>query len=595
VRDYRVLLIYGLGAIGLLMVTVSLAGNILGSVSTGSDITKLTLMNYGKLFADPKLLYVCGQTFLLGGGSVTVMMCFALPFAWLLGRTDFPWKTALFTLLTAELAVPGFITAMAYVWLFNPSSGLVNKLLGTSGLGTATFNVYSLGWICFLQGIVLVPASVFMMLPAFRNMDTSLEEAAWVSGVPKRRAVRGVTLPLLAPTIIAAMMFFFVIAIEIFDFVGLIGMPGGVQVLVLWIYDATHPVVGTPDFGAAGATGFILFLICGAAIALYIRFLRRARRYAVLGGKSRSALPLSLGRWKWLAVGYTCLWCGFAFLVPFVCLIWVALVPFLQTFSIQALHTVNLNGFADALSYIGEPLRNTIVLMVGAITLSIVWSVSISWMVTRGQSSAFKWLDGLVFLAPAVPTMVSAIAFEYFGIAIYRWVPLYGSIWLISIAMAAHMLAYCTRTMNAASLQIHAELDEAAYASSVTPFVAFRRVFLPIMAPAIFYTALMVGMLAARELTLPLMMTPAQSPVVSTLIYNLQTNGDNAAAAAIAIYMIVILVLLGIAARRLSGMGEDGSAALAQRRPRAWRRLMGRSRFAESDIGIEAAAAKPRG
>ena len=54
-----------------------------------------------------------------------------------------------------------------------------------------------------------------------------------------------------------------------------------------------------------------------------------------------------------------------------------------------------------------------------------------------------------------------------------------------------------------------------------------------------------------------------------------------------------ILVLLGIAARRLSGMGEDGSGALA-RRPR-WRRLMGRSRFAGQDIGIEAAAAKPRG
>jgi len=91
-------------------------------------------------------------------------------------------------------------------------------------------------------------------------------------------------------------------------------------------------------------------------------------------------------------------------------------------------------------------------------------------------------------------------------------------------------------------------------------------------------------------------MTPAQSPVVSTLIYNLQTNGDNAAAAAIAIYMIVILVLLGVAARRLSGMGEDGAAALAQPRPRAWRRLIGsRSRFAAPDTNIEAAAAKPRG
>lgn len=572
-RDYRVLVIYAFAALGLAMVAISVAGNIVGSFSRGDPIVAFTFANYARLFADPQLAPVCAETFLLGAGSAIVMMAFALPFAWLLSRTDFPWKRLLFTLLTAELAVPGFITAMAYLWLFNPSSGLVNKLLGTAGLDRATFDIYSLGWICFLQGIVLVPGAVFMMLPSFRNMDCALEEAAWVSGVPKRRVARRVTLPLLAPSILAATMFFFVIAIEIFDFVGLIGMPGGMHVLVLWIYDAMHPVVGLPDFGAAGAIGFILFLICGGAIALYFRFLRQARRYAVVAGKNRSMTPLSLGGWKWPSVGFAALWALSAFVVPLVCLVWVALVPFLQTFSLAALHTITLNGFADGLAYIGGPLGNTAVLMAGAIALAVTWSVSISWLVTRGRNRAARWLDALVFLAPAVPTMVSAIAFEYFGIAVYRWVPLYGSIWLISIAMASHMLAYCTRTMNAASLQIHPELDEAAYASSVPPFVAFRRVFLPIMAPAIFYTALMVGMLSARELTIPLMMTPAQSPVVATLVFELETNGDNAAAAAIAIYMIVILVLLVVAARHLSGMTEDGGVRTeAKASRRSWHR-----------------------
>ena len=67
-----------------------------------------------------------------------------------------------------------------------------------------------------------------------------------------------------------------------------------------------------------------------------------------------------------------------------------------------------------------------------------------------------------------MPTIVAAVAFQYFGIAIYEWLPLYGSIWLISIAMGTRMLAYSTRTMNTASLQIHMELDEAAQASGVS-------------------------------------------------------------------------------------------------------------------------------
>lgn len=565
-RDIRFWVIYGLAAIGLLLVIMAIAGNVLGSFSTGDELSNFTLGNYRKLFHDPQLLSVCRDTLILGAGSVMIMMCFALPFTWLLGRTDFPWKTGLFALLTAELAIPGFITAMSYVWLFNPTSGLVNKLFGTAGVEAPTFNIYSLGWICFLQGIVLVPGCVFMMLPAFRNMDSSLEEAAWVSGASRMRSTCSVTLPLLAPSLIASIMFFFVIAIEIFDFVGLIGMPGQIQVLSLWIYDATHPVVGTPNFGAAGATGFILFAICSAAIALYARFLGQTRRYAVVAGKARNAAPIALGLWKWPSLAYAGLWCMLAFVIPFVCLVWVALVPFLQTFSLRAVHSMTLDGFSDAMSDLGSPLRNTAILMAGAIILSIAWSLSISWLVTRSRTRVARWLDGIVFLAPAVPTMVSAIAFEYVGMAIYRWVPLYATIWLVAIAMASRMIAYCTRTMNAASLQIHIELDEAAYASGVSPFVAFRRIFLPIMMPAIFYTALMVGMLAARELTLPLMMSPAQSPVVSTLIFQLQSNGDDAEAAAIAIYMILILILLGLCARRMSGMSEYGVVPKAPHR-----------------------------
>ena len=87
------------------------------------------------------------------------------------------------------------------------------------------FDIYQLSWICILQGMVLTPAAVFMMLPAFRNMDASLEEAAWVSGVSKARTLRHVVLPLLKPGMLAAALFFFVISIEIFDIVGLIGMP----------------------------------------------------------------------------------------------------------------------------------------------------------------------------------------------------------------------------------------------------------------------------------------------------------------------------------------------------------------------------------
>ena len=132
--------------------------------------------------------------------------------------------------------------------------------------------------------------------------------------------------------------------------------------------------------------------------------------------------------------------------------------------------------------------------------------------------------------------------------------------------MGTRMLAYCTRTMNATSLQIQFELDEAAYVAGVSKLDTFRRIFLPLMAPAIFYSALMVGMLAARDLTLPLVMNTGKSEVVATLIFNLQTNGEQNAAAAVALYMILVLVLLALFARRITGMQEIRGAEIKQRR-----------------------------
>ena len=197
-------------------------------------------------------------------------------------------------------------------------------------------------------------------------------------------------------------------------------------------------------------------------------------------------------------------------------------------------------------------------------------ATSITWVVTRSNHKMARWADTIVFLAPAVPTIVTAIAFQFLGIAIYHWLPLFGTIWLVAIAMGTRMLAYCTRTMNSTSLQIQFELDEVAHVSGVSKLATFRSIFLPLMAPAIFYSALMVGMLSARDLTLPLIMNTGETEVIATLIFNLQTNGEQNAAAAVALYMIFVLVLLALFARRITGMQEIRGTGLRRRR-RNWK------------------------
>jgi len=303
-----------------------------------------------------------------------------------------------------------------------------------------------------------------------------------------------------------------------------------------------------------------LFAICGVAIVFYARFLRQAKKYAVVGGKIRASAPQPLGRWKWAAYGWVGIWMTASIVLPVLTIIWVALVPFFQPPSAAAVNTISLNSFFDAFEWMGGALRNTLILIVGSVVIAASLATSITWVVTRSNHKMARWADTIVFLAPAVPTIVTAIAFQFVGIAVYHWLPLFGTIWLVAITMGTRMLAYCTRTINATSLQIQFELDEAAHVSGVSRLATFQSIFLP----------LMVGMLSARDLTLPLIMNTGETEVVSTLIFDLQTNGEQNTAAAVALYMIFVLVLLALFARRITGMQEIRGTGVRRRGRHQW-------------------------
>ena len=268
--------------------------------------------------------------------------------------------------------------------------------------------------------------------------------------------------------------------------------------------------------------------------------------------------PVRLGRWHGVATALVLVWVGLTIIMPVITLVWVTLTPFFQPPSAAAWAAISLTGFIDGFSYLAKPAMNTAGVMIGAMIVAMSFSVAVTWVVPRSRTRLARWADAVVFLAPAVPTVVSATAFQVLGIAIYEWLPLYGTLWIMIAAMGTRMVTYCSRTLNGAAMQLSPELEEAAWVSGLSQWAAFRHVFVPLMAPAIFHAALMVGMLAARDLTMPLIMSGGRTPLISTLVFDLQTNGEYNSAAAVALYMIVVLVALALFARRLTGLGEPG-------------------------------------
>ncbi|MFD1910902.1 ABC transporter permease [Halodurantibacterium flavum] len=538
-----------IAATAVICVLAMLATLVIASFSDRSDFGAWTLANFTDMAAMANIWPAIWRTFMIGLFTTVFLFGFALPFTWILSRTDFGRKGLLVTLLTVSLAIPSFVTAMAYVWLFNPNSGIGNRLieavLGISSL----FNVYSVGWICFIQALMLTPAAVFMMLPAFRNFDATLEEAAAVSGIGPYRTFFRVVLPTLAPAVGATAIFFFILAVEIFDVVGVIGMPGNIDVITTLVYQSTYTVFGPPDYGFAAALGMPLLGLCAAGVMLYIWLLRRADRFSMLTGKNRAPILRDLGRWRVAAWALICGWVALAVVIPLLTVIWTSLTPYLQPPSVQALTQLNLSSYRGVGTLLTAPLLNTLLLVLGTIAFSVVWSVSVTWLATRVAAPSDRAVDAIVFLSLAVPGMLAAVAMQFLALTVYHWVPLLGTIWLIVITMAVRSLAFTTRTLNASSVQIHRSLEEAAYVSGVGRVRTFVRVFLPVIRPAILFAVLVTTLISARELTIPLMLYSPRTSVISTTIFDLQSTGRYGEAAVFSLLMIAILLVLAMLSR----------------------------------------------
>ncbi len=520
----------------------------IASFSPLSEFGAWTLANYHDLINLRNLWPILWRTFMLGFGTTLILLCFALPFTWLLSRTSFSSKGFLITALMVSLAIPSFVTAMAYVWLFNPNSGIANLLL-ESFVGARPFNVYSLAWICTIQALMLTPAAVFMMLPAFRNFDSALEEAASVCGVSASRAFFRIILPTLAPAVGAVSIFFFILAVEIFDVVGVIGMPGSIDVVTTMVYQTTYTVFGPPDYGFAATLGMPLLLLCGIGVMLYLWLLRRADRYAMLSGKNRAPMQRDLGGWGIAAWALIAIWALLSVVIPLVTVVWTSLTPFLQPPSWAALQQLSFASFSGAAGLLWAPLKNTVVLVLGTIVFSVIWSISVTWLATRVRAWPDKLIDSAVFLSLAVPGMLAAVAMQFLALSIYEWVPLFGTLALIVITMAVRSLAFTTRTLNSSALQIHSTLEEAAFVSGVGRVRTFVRVFLPVIRPALVFAVLVTTLISARELTIPLMLYSPSTSVISTTIFDLQATGRYDEAAVFSLFMIGTLLVIALVVR----------------------------------------------
>ncbi len=541
----------------LVLVLVPLFFLILGSFSTArlpGDFSLDTLgwINYVKVYTDPGTYELLTNTVIYVGGSSLMSITLAFTLAWLVERTNLPAKAWIYAGVPMTLAVPGMLQAMAWVLLFSPRIGFVNKSLqSVLNLQHAPIDIYSLGGMIFLEGLRLVPTAFLMLVPLMRNMDPSLEEAAAVSGARPFSTTRKITLRLLAPGLVAVMIYQAMTALEVFEIPGILGLPAGIYVFSTKIYAIIRSATFLPVYGQANALAMIYLVIAIVTTFFYARMISRVEKYTIITGKGYRPRQLDLGRWKYPALVLVALYLFLAIVLPFFVLAYVSFLPFLQTPSLVVVKSFTLKNYRLLTQYgeVGTALKNTLVMVAVTATATVVFSFFVSLVVVRSKFWGRKLLDQLAFVPHAIPGIVMGIAFFWVFLKI-DFLPIYGTVWAIAIGFTVSFLSYGTRSMNASLLQIHKELEEAAYVSGARPWRTLLRVFLPLMLPTFIGVWIWVILHAVRIAGMPLMLYEGQqNQVLSILIWNMWDEGYVPAVAAIGTLLMLTLLLLTLGVR----------------------------------------------
>jgi len=558
-------LAFGITALLLWVVAAPIIMLVLSSLREGNFITPgaFTLGNYRTVYLNQLTYPALLNTLIYATAVSAISLTFATIFAWLVERTDMPGTNWAWTMMLLPLAMPGILRSMSWILLLSPRSGIINVYLrdylsffGVQ-LETGPFNIFTLPGMIFVEGMSGSTTLFLLMVGAFRLMDPSMEEAAKISGARTLTTLRRVTLGLMLPAVLAAAMYAFLGNLDDFETPLLIGLQAGIYLLPTLIYFTAYV---SPSYGLATAYSSIFIIFTIVMVWIYYRVvIRRADRYASITGKGYRPRRLALGKWRWLGLGLFIAFFTLNIILPFLTLLWASLLPSYMVPSRAALQYVTLDNFA---TLINEPsiinsTVNTIILGVVTATGTMALAYMVSWLIVRLKVKGGVFLDGLAFIPHAIPTVSIALAL----IVLYlhpsvRWLPIYGTIWIMMLALMTRYIAFASRTANSAMTQIHGELEEAARTSGATRFTTLVRITFPLLLPPFIGGWVWVFAHTIRSFSIPLMMATPGNETIAVVMYHFwERKADFSLASTLGVAMLVSVGILTFFSRRFIAQG----------------------------------------
>jgi len=525
-----------------------------GSLTTAplGQTGPLSLANYVRAYTDPGTFTVLLDSFVFALGASGLSVVLALSLAWVTVRTNAPLRGIFELTAIIPNILPPLLIAISWTLLTSPSVGLINVMLRTVIHGDrGPLDIYSLPGLVFVEGLILTPLAFLIVSGALRNTDPSLEESARTAGAGHWQILRTVTLPLMRPAILAAGTLNFVRALESFDTPAIIALPARIELFTTKIFRealAAYP----PNYNLAATYGVSLLAVALVFVALYRRFTSRVEAFATVTGRGYRAHPIDLGPWRFAASGVAAAILILMAVLPMGILFFISILPYYQVPTPETLRHATLVHYSRLFrdDRVSRAILHSLFLAGSGATAAMGLAALIAYVTVKTRVAGRGALEGLTFLPWAFPGTAFAIGLLWAYVRIP--VPIYATIWILLIGYVTRFLPYGLRAVTSTIIQIHREMEEAAWISGAGFGATFRRILIPLMRPGIVAGWILLATLFMREFSLSLFLyTPASEPV-GPLLYYLWLDGRTGAVGALGVLVSIISAALVLVAHRYS-------------------------------------------
>jgi len=428
------------------------------------------------------------------------------------------------------------------------------------GLEEAPVNIYSMAGMTWALSSHYFPLAYLALGPALRVLDVRMEEAALMSGGNYSQVFTRVTLPLLRPAILSALLLLFVMGMASYEVPRLIGRPARIDVFTTDIQAATHSA--PPEFGIASALSFTLLCICIVAVFFYRRSTRNAEAFATITGKGYMPTRIKLRQWRWPAALATFLLFAISLGLPLITLVWQSFYRNLAQPFVGSAGLASWENYQFILHYpiFVDAVKTSVLLAVMAATIIVLLTFVMAWIALRAVPRSGWVLDSLAFMPVAIPHVIigAAVLFAYLMLPI----PVYNTIWILLIAYVTMYLPYGMRFCSSGLTQIHKELEEVAEVAGARIRQIFLYILLPLLLPVFLAAWIYVFVLAVRELGASVFLVGPGTHVLGTISLTMwEEGGSYGAVSALGVIQIMPLILIVAALRWLELRVQRRAAA----------------------------------